>query len=85
MKRTFGARRDGYFMLWRYLIAANRRSGSDILHLRYLFPILLAKLEPFALDLWREEIITWLPRHCADGVRKRLVFGGLYQLVVTYR
>jgi len=46
---------------------------------------LLAKLEPFALDLWREEIITWLPRHCADGVRKRLVFGGLYQLVVTYR
>ena len=53
--------------------------------LRYLFPILLAKLEPFALDLWREEIITWLPRHCADGVRKRLIFGGLYQLVVTYR
>src|SRR6516164_8130603 len=53
--------------------------------LRYLFPILLAKLEPFALDLWREEIITWLPRHCADGVRKRLFFGGLYQLVVGRR
>ena len=53
--------------------------------LRYLLPILLAMLEPFALDLWREEIITWLPRHYSDGVQKRLVFGGLYQLVVTYR
>ena len=51
--------------------------------LRYLFPILLAKLEPFALDLWREEIITWLPPHCADRVRKCPVFDGLYQLVVT--
>ena len=28
--------------------------------LRYLFPILLAKLEPFALELWRDEITSWL-------------------------
>jgi hypothetical protein len=30
--------------------------------LRYLWRPLLAKLEPFALDLWREEIAGWLPR-----------------------
>jgi ubiquinone/menaquinone biosynthesis C-methylase UbiE len=53
--------------------------------LRYLFPMLLAKLEPFALDLWREEISTWLPRPCATTSHKRLFFGGLYQLVVSRR
>ena len=53
--------------------------------LRYLFPILLAKLEPFALDLWREEILNWLPGSCAKRARKRLFFGGLYQLVVGRR
>lgn len=51
--------------------------------LRYLFPILLARLEPFALDLWREEIVRWLPGWCATRARKRLFFGGLYQLVVA--
>jgi ubiquinone/menaquinone biosynthesis C-methylase UbiE len=53
--------------------------------LRYLFPILLAKLEPFALDLWREEITTWLLGSCEANVNKRLFFGGLYQLVVGWR
>ena len=53
--------------------------------LRYLFPILLAKLEPFALDLWREEITGWLPSSCARRAHKRLFFGGLYQLVVSRR
>ena len=53
--------------------------------LRYLLPVLLAKLEPFALDLWREEIASWLPGSCATGAHKRLFFGGLYQLVVSRR
>ena len=53
--------------------------------LRYLFPILLAKLEPFALDLWREEITTWLPGSGEANANKRLFFGGLYQLVVGWR
>jgi len=53
--------------------------------LRYLFPLLLAKLEPFALELWREEIISWLPRSCETNARKRLFLGGLYQLVVSWR
>jgi ubiquinone/menaquinone biosynthesis C-methylase UbiE len=53
--------------------------------LRYLFPILLAKFEPFALDLWREEITSWLPGSCTTGAHKCLFFGGLYQLVVSRR
>jgi SAM-dependent methyltransferase len=51
--------------------------------LRYLFPILLANLEPFALDLWREEITGWLPGSCEANAHRRLFFGGLYQLVVS--
>ena len=51
--------------------------------LRYLFPILLAKLEPFALELWREEITSWLPGFCEANAHKRLFFGGLYQIVVS--
>jgi hypothetical protein len=46
----------------------------------------LAKLEPFALDLWRQEIVAWLPAALA---RRRLLhesfFGGLYQKVVVMR
>jgi ubiquinone/menaquinone biosynthesis C-methylase UbiE len=53
--------------------------------LRYLFPILLAKLEPFALDLWQSEITSWLPGSCATKTHKRLFFGGFYQLVVSRR
>ena len=51
--------------------------------LRYLFPIRLANLEPFALDLWREEITGWLPGSCGANAHRRLFFGGLYQLVVS--
>lgn len=53
--------------------------------LRYLFPMLFATLEPFALDLWREEITSWLPELCGASARKRLFFGGLYQLVASRR
>lgn len=53
--------------------------------LRYLFPILFAKLEPFALDLWREEITGRLLGWFATSAHKRLFFGGLYQLVVGRR
>jgi ubiquinone/menaquinone biosynthesis C-methylase UbiE len=53
--------------------------------LRYLFPILLAKLEPFALDLWREDITGWLSDSGATSAHKRPFFGGLYQLVVSRR
>ena len=42
----------------------------------------LRTLEPFAMDLWRHEISTWLPAGVeVDEVRKTTLFGGLYQLV----
>jgi ubiquinone/menaquinone biosynthesis C-methylase UbiE len=53
--------------------------------LRYLWRPLLAKLEPFALDLWREEIVVWLPRYAAVKSRKQVFFGGLYQKLVIIR
>ena len=53
--------------------------------LRYVWRPLLAKLEPFALDLWRDEIIKWLPHGEPICVRKQSFFGGLYQKVVITR
>ena len=53
--------------------------------LRYLFPPLLAMLEPFALDLWREEVAGWLSNSGATIVHQRGFFGGLYQLVASRR
>jgi len=52
--------------------------------LRYMWRPLLARLEPFALDLWRDEIGIWLPRR-GIHVRKESFFGGLYQKVVIKR
>jgi len=53
--------------------------------LRYLFKPILNLLEPFALDLWRNEVLTWLPETVrAEQIRKETYFGGLYQkLVIT--
>jgi ubiquinone/menaquinone biosynthesis C-methylase UbiE len=53
--------------------------------LRYLWRPLLARLEPFALDLWHHEIAKWLPRMGSGGLRKKTFFGGLYQKVVITR
>lgn len=54
--------------------------------LRLLMKPLLARLEPFALDLWREDIRHWLPEdaNCRE-VTKTTYFGGLYQRVVIER
>jgi ubiquinone/menaquinone biosynthesis C-methylase UbiE len=46
----------------------------------------LARLEPFALDLWRHDVAEWLPEPGADGrtpqiVHRQHYFGGLYQLL----
>ena len=54
--------------------------------LRYLMTVVLRLLEPFAIDLWRNEIVTYLP----DGafpthLRKETYFCGLYQKVVLTR
>jgi ubiquinone/menaquinone biosynthesis C-methylase UbiE len=50
--------------------------------LRYLWGPVLALLEPFALDLWKNEIAAWLPTASCDCLRKRSFFGGLYQQLV---
>jgi ubiquinone/menaquinone biosynthesis C-methylase UbiE len=51
--------------------------------LRYLFRPVLDVLEPFALDLWRDDIATWLPDSVPSGaLRKQTFYGGLYQKLV---
>ena len=49
--------------------------------LRYLLWPVLAALEPFALDMWREDIGTWLPPSRDGRLTLNYFFGGLYQLV----
>ena len=54
--------------------------------LRFLWRPLLAELEPFALDLWRQEIADWLPESVPpERLRNERLFGGLYQKVVITR
>lgn len=63
---------------------------------RYIMMPILYMLEPFALDLWRQEIVSWLDKQEADRVsfgeqvgvsafHKETFFGGLYQKVVLER
>lgn len=54
---------------------------------RYLMPLVLNTLEPFAMDLWKYEIEDWLPADVVSDckIRKELYFGGLYQKVVVSR
>ena len=58
-----------------------------VLHpLRLLMTGVFRRLEPYAMDLWRQEVEAFLP----DGVRpatatKRTFFGGLYQKLVWIR
>jgi ubiquinone/menaquinone biosynthesis C-methylase UbiE len=53
--------------------------------LRYLMMPILKLLEPFALDLWRNDISAYLPSDLSvSDQRKTTSFGGLYQkLVIT--
>lgn len=51
--------------------------------MRYIMAPILAWLEPFALDLWREEISSWLPDDVdVKLVSERRFFGGLYQMLI---
>jgi len=50
--------------------------------LRWFMARLLARLEPFALDLWRRELTDWLPTRRWSVVSKDTYFGGLYQRLV---
>jgi len=53
---------------------------------RYVMTPILTWLEPFAMDLWRREISSWVPSSVQpSGIDKRTYFGGLYQKVVITR
>jgi len=50
---------------------------------RYLMIPVLKILEPFAISLWKREIISWLPDNfVAKKISKETYFMGLYQKVV---
>lgn len=45
---------------------------------------ILRRFEPFALDLWRDPVRTWMPDDARVVARQTTCYGGLYQkLVVT--
>ena len=50
---------------------------------RYAMIPILSILEPFAMDLWREEIIDWVPQdRRPKKIAKQTFFGALYQKVI---
>jgi len=51
--------------------------------MRYVMKPILSMLEPFAMDLWREELPVYLPEQIEqEQVSSEFYFGGLYQKVV---
>lgn len=54
--------------------------------LRYLMYPVLRWLEPYALDLWRHELTTWLPGSVSlQRLTKQTWYGGLYQQIVLQK
>ena len=54
--------------------------------LRPLMRLVFGRLEPFAMDLWRHDVQTFLPAAVPPvSVVKTTYFGGLYQLLVLTR
>jgi ubiquinone/menaquinone biosynthesis C-methylase UbiE len=43
---------------------------------------LIARFEPYAPDLWRNELVEWLPPGGARRASRQTYFGGLYQKLV---
>lgn len=51
--------------------------------MRYVMKPILALLEPFALDLWHQDLAAFMPAEInTEQLSTRLYFGGLYQKVV---
>ena len=51
--------------------------------MRYVMLPILATLEPFAMDLWRDELPAFMPSAInAEQISSSFYFGGLYQKVV---
>jgi ubiquinone/menaquinone biosynthesis C-methylase UbiE len=53
--------------------------------LRYLWRPVLAILEPFALDLWHDDISAWTPPSSAARMKSQRLSGGLYQVVTAVK
>jgi len=51
--------------------------------LRPLLQPLLRSLEPYALDLWRHDLLEWLPAGARTRSHRKTYFGDLYQRVVV--
>jgi len=52
--------------------------------MRYVMKPILAMLEPYAMDLWREELPEYMPADIkAEQLSSDFYFGGLYQKVVV--
>ncbi|GAB4398928.1 MAG: rhodoquinone biosynthesis methyltransferase RquA [Rhodoferax sp.] len=53
---------------------------------RYIMMPILSTLEPFAMDLWHQELSAWLPKdYTPQSYEKRTFFGDLYQKIVLIR
>jgi hypothetical protein len=51
--------------------------------MRYVMKPILTMLEPFAMDLWREELPAFMPPEIKpEQLTSNFYFGGLYQKVV---
>lgn len=54
--------------------------------IRYALGLVLATLEPFAFDLWRNDLTTWMPKPWSDlPLERESLFGGVYQRIVVTR
>jgi len=52
--------------------------------MRYVMRPILAMLEPYAMDLWRQELPAYMPAEIqAEQIASNFYFGGLYQKVVV--
>ena len=52
--------------------------------MRYVMKPILTWLEPFAMDMWREELPAFLPADIQPGqIESTFYFGGLYQKVIV--
>jgi ubiquinone/menaquinone biosynthesis C-methylase UbiE len=51
--------------------------------MRYVMKPILAALEPYAMDLWREELPAFMPTNVKpEQIQSDFYFGGLYQKVI---
>ncbi|MBL8098972.1 MAG: rhodoquinone biosynthesis methyltransferase RquA, partial [Anaerolineales bacterium] len=68
------------------LVIVDYHQPSILNPLRYLLLPILKLLEPFALDMWKQSIESWLPKGFAPAeYTKTTFFGGIYQKVVIIR